>query len=132
MPWVLREAMEQSREMRSAGTVTAQTTAVHLGKEELSATATPPGLLAASRCFALFFLTSTSSLQHHALPSLFSHCIQAKLMKGKRFPSCSTPSASWDFRIQLKVLWSRLQTHLQCNGIFALIILICFILRCFL
>lgn len=67
-----------------------------------------------------------------SLPSSPAVCIQAKLMKAKRFPSCYLPSASWDFRSQLKVLWSRLQTHLQCSGIFALIILISFILLCFL
>lgn len=72
-------------------------------------------------------LSSSSSPPPHSLPSFLTNCIQAKLMKAKSFSSCS-----WDFRIQLKVLWSRLQTHLQCSGIFALIILICFILLCFL
>lgn len=67
---------------------TAQATAVHLGWEELPAAAAPPGWLAASRRFALlFFPTSTSSLQRHALLSLFSRCLYSgKVNERKEVP----------------------------------------------
>lgn len=63
----------------------AQAAAAHLGREEPPAAAAPPGWLAAARRFALlFFPTSTSSLQRHALPSLFSRCLHSGKVNERR------------------------------------------------